>query len=352
VFCQAGAIHVPASYRRILTYAEDSVRQVIAPTSGRVFHPKIWAVRFIDAAGRFRHRLLCLSRNLTFDRSWDTVLRLDEADDTGTDAAGGAPDCLPLAQFVAALPSLCVGPLEPARASGIDSLADSLRHARFVLPAGTDDLRFLPLGLGSTPAGPFPARTDQLLAVSAFLDTTTVTRLAGSADSVILLSRQESLDKIGSDASLQSTQLFTLQRSAEVEVGDDVASPARLLNEASDTPEGLHAKTFIADVGARAVVVTGSANATTAGFGGNVEFDVVMEGARKECGVAATWEGSGARLPGWPGSANSTRPVSCPTTKPTPPPGNGRSTSSTRNSQRCRCNCRWRLSAKAATRSP
>ena len=145
---------------------------------------------------------------------------------------------------------------------------------------------------------PFLERADQLLAVSAFLDTRTVARLAASSDNVILLSRQESLDKIGSGASLPSTRLFTLQRSAEAELGDDVSPPVQLLNEASDTPEGLHAKTFIADVGARAVVITGSANATTAGFSGNVEFDVVMEGPREECGVAATWAGSGSEAPG------------------------------------------------------
>jgi hypothetical protein len=289
VFCQAGAIHVPASYRRILTFAEDSVRQVLAPAKGRVFHPKIWVLRFTDTNGRRLHRFLCLSRNLTFDKSWDTLLRLDEDLEEGQE--NDAPDCAPLAEFVAALPDLGITPLESGRGKDILSLAESLLEVRFDLPSGTTGLTFLPLGLGPEPAWPFPARMDRLLAVTAFLDAPMLARLTTSAAEAIVVSRQESLDKAGPQPTDAPAQLFTLQRSAEADIGDDTAEPVRRLNEASDTPEGLHAKTFIAEADDRAIIVTGSANATTAGFGGNVEFDVVMEGPPGACGVAETWEG-------------------------------------------------------------
>jgi hypothetical protein len=288
VFCQAGAIHVPSSYRRILTFAEDSVRQVLPPDRGRVFHPKIWVLRFTDTSGRRLHRFLCLSRNLTFDKSWDTLVRLEEGE------SADAPDCVPLADFVARLPELGVTSLDTGRANDIASLAESVRQARFDLPAGFTDLSFLPMGIGPEPVWPFPPQVDRLLAISAFLDPTTLARLTGSAHESIVVSRQESLDQ----AQPGTARLFTLQRGAEVEAGTDAPAAVRRLEESGDIPEGLHAKTFFAEVGDHAMVVTGSANATTAGFGGNVEFDVVMRGPRDVCGVTETWDGSDGESPG------------------------------------------------------
>ena len=77
IFCQAGGIAVPSSGRTLLSYLEDSVFEVTAPKEGGVFHPKIWVIRFVSERDEPRYRLLCLTRNLTFDRSWDTALVLD-----------------------------------------------------------------------------------------------------------------------------------------------------------------------------------------------------------------------------------------------------------------------------------
>ncbi len=49
VFAQAGAIAVPSSYRRILTFAEDCVHEVSSPSG--LFHPKTWTLRFSDGHG-------------------------------------------------------------------------------------------------------------------------------------------------------------------------------------------------------------------------------------------------------------------------------------------------------------
>jgi hypothetical protein len=73
------------------------------PNPDRVFHPKIWVIRFADARGRTLHRFLCLSRNLTFERSWDTLLRLDEFEES---TGATVVDTEPLAEFVERLPIL------------------------------------------------------------------------------------------------------------------------------------------------------------------------------------------------------------------------------------------------------
>ena len=76
VFCQAGGIHVPSNYRSILTFVEDSVLEAMPSHEGAIFHPKVWAIRFIDQGNNRIHRVIILSRNMTFDRSWDTACLL------------------------------------------------------------------------------------------------------------------------------------------------------------------------------------------------------------------------------------------------------------------------------------
>ncbi|MGB8983043.1 MAG: hypothetical protein WCC12_14300 [Anaerolineales bacterium] len=68
IFCQVGAIAVPAKTQLLFGYLENSVFQVQAPNKGGVFHPKLWVLRFTAPDQPVLYRLLCLSRNLTFDR--------------------------------------------------------------------------------------------------------------------------------------------------------------------------------------------------------------------------------------------------------------------------------------------
>lgn len=285
VFCQAGAIHVPSNYRSILAFIEGSVREVIPYTEGRVFHPKVWVIRFSDPSGGYRHRVLCLSRNLTFDRSWDTLLRLDEDDETRE-----RPDPKPLAEFIRALPAMCTRNLDRSRGEQIDSLADTISYARLAPPAPFDSVTIVPLGVGEQ-SWPFPERMDSVLAISPFVDKASLYKLGSASSELRLVSRPETLDRLGAKT-LQRWQTFTLSRAAECEEGVDIAAPERALGEWHRAPEGLHAKTFVCDVGRRAVVVTGSANLTGAAFGGNVEFDILLGGPRSSCGIQATLEGS------------------------------------------------------------
>ena len=105
IFCQAGQIAVPRPNQLLLNYLEHSVYEVRAPDRRGVFHPKVWALRFApqEEGKPVSYRVLCLSRNLTFDRSWDTALVLDGE---VTQRSYGYGDNRPLADFIAALPDL------------------------------------------------------------------------------------------------------------------------------------------------------------------------------------------------------------------------------------------------------
>jgi len=82
VFSQAGEISLPPP-SRAFAFIERAVVPVKAPRGG-IVHPKVWVLRYQpsgdpgDGHTTERLRVLIASRNLTFDQSWDTVLRLDE----------------------------------------------------------------------------------------------------------------------------------------------------------------------------------------------------------------------------------------------------------------------------------
>ena len=77
IFCQAGGISAAAWPSDLVALLEKSIHEVRRPRPGRIFHPKVWALRFLDSSDESWYRLVVLSRNLTASRSWDTVLWFD-----------------------------------------------------------------------------------------------------------------------------------------------------------------------------------------------------------------------------------------------------------------------------------
>lgn len=284
IFCQAGQIAWPPEYRHLLTYLEGSVCEVVAPTAERVFHPKVWALRFRSRTGEEpRFRLLCLSRNLTFDRSWDTILRLEGSLGETVEHEDR------LATFIAALPTLAVQPLADERAEAIQALSEELRRVRFEPPPGFESVSFWPLGFDDS--WPFEGRIDRLFVASPFLGGSLIRRLAPRADERILLSRPESLDAVGGSALAGFSQLFVLDEGADGADPGDASSTVpdeRMAERPDRVLRGLHAKLYVADAGWKARVWTGSANATDAAFHGNVEFLIELGGYKSQCGVEAT----------------------------------------------------------------
>src|SRR3954469_802478 len=60
VFCQAGRIIAPRGQGRLLANLEQSVVEVTSPTDGGVFHPKVWALRYVGEGQPVAYRLLVL----------------------------------------------------------------------------------------------------------------------------------------------------------------------------------------------------------------------------------------------------------------------------------------------------
>lgn len=275
IFCQAGQIAPPPSHRRLMAYLERSIIPVTAPRGG-VFHPKVWLLRYRSDGGvATSYRLLVLSRNLTHDRSWDTALRLDSSE-------GPSGTVLPdVGDLIARLPGLATGDVDDGRRRSLAELADEVRAVRWQLPDGYDSARFLPVGLGDAPVSPpLPESPDRILVVSPFLGSGFLRKL--SAGQRTLVSLPSWLQKVGA-AALDGFSTFVLDDTADINASGQIFNSARVADPRTELA-GLHAKLYVTEAAGRTTVVTGSANATGAGWDRNVEAVIRMEGDTSRVG--------------------------------------------------------------------
>lgn len=298
IFCQAGQIAPAPLYSRLLTALEPCVVEVTAPLGG-VFHPKVWVLRYVAVVPEFadsekadenvsessvRYRVLVATRNLTFDRSWDTVLTLDGVLSNRKRAFAVNR---PLSDFIARLPTLAIHKsVSTKNSSRAMRLADELLRVEFTLPTGFDTMTYHPLGIASSNRSPFIGRMDKLLVVSPYLSATELQGLGGIETERTLVSRAETIASLPTDILKEWTTMVLNQDADGIEEPAESGTDA---DEIASVPakRGLHAKLYVADAGHSATVWTGSANATTSAFSKNVEFLVELGGKRSVCGVEA-----------------------------------------------------------------
>jgi hypothetical protein len=284
VFTQAGQIALPKAQFPQFEFLERVVVECQARVSRARFHPKIWVLRFVGPEESVRYRLACLSRNLTFDRCWDTVLTMEGA---LTDRRNAIAANHPLADFVAALPDLCVRPAETVVQERVARLGSELRRVAFELPEGFEDYRFHPLGLEGKRSLPFDHVPGRMLAISPFVSNEGLKRIFKGRNGSLLVSREESLVDGGCRAP-EIDRYYVMRDVVQIEESAEA-------EEEPPTARGLHAKCYIAEAGWKAHIWTGSANATTAGFNSNIEFLVELVGPRTKVGIDSVFEKSNGK---------------------------------------------------------
>ncbi len=277
---QAGQMSVPNNHR-LFAFLEGSVAAV-TPQRGGVFHPKFWVLRYVDAeSGAQRHRVIIASRNITGDRSWDVVLRLDSRDETDERA-----DLSGLSQLIRALPEITTQKISTSRHEELEQLAAEIKTASFVLPEGTDSLSIHPFGIDGHETGvtPFPTEVDRLLVISPFLSGPCLNALPQAKIKATLVSRAESMDPLPNVLGRFDT--FILDDAAADDRDESVVQTSEI-GAPDTTLYGLHAKVYCYDKSRKSHLLLGSANATTAAFKSNVEVLADLDGRRSVLGVEA-----------------------------------------------------------------
>lgn len=277
IYCEAGRIQgAPRGINRLTALLEDTITEVVAPGGG-AFHPKLWLLRFVNAASTARLRLALLSRNITRDASWDLSLSLDGEIGPDPDPANA-----PLSGLIAALPGLAAGRATPRAAVALTAgLAAEVARARWVLPPGFASVGFAVNGLGGTVWQPRIGRN--LGIVSPFVGDKALTRLTRGLepDAVRLLSRDDELARLAET---------TRARFGRIDILDDLAESGdgEGREDELDTggASGLHAKAFVTERWSTTEITIGSGNATSPALldGRNVEVFATLSGPTSRLG--------------------------------------------------------------------
>lgn len=279
LFVDRSGIAIPRAPRELYSVLESSVHPVRAPGGG-VFHPKVWVARFTPrgpgsataasrpeaqqngADDRPLLRVAMLTRNLTFDRSWDVAL----ASEARPDTEGPSDSSRPLAELFSALPDLATTSVPTDSVARVRTLADQIGRTRFPAPPGFfgNPIKYHVLGLRRTRAPWRPiSHGRRTLAIAPFVNRTGLKAVAGPAwGEGRLVSLQGELDKLPDDALSAWNDVHTLSDFALDEEAEDAAA----------RPSGLHAKLIAVEHGWDVTWYVGSANLTAAALHGhNVE---------------------------------------------------------------------------------
>ena len=295
-FVDETGIGIPAGARPLYSMLESSVHAVHAPNGGS-FHPKVWVARFTADAGDPEDaedeappdllRVAVLSRNLTFDRSWDVALA-SEASPRNIQRRLGPS--LPLGDLLSALPRLATKPLDEDIAARVQTLADQAARTAFPAPDGFDSpIKFHALGLTRSRRTWKPSPSGySALAIAPFVNRTGLDAVGALGDSErTLVSRREELDKLSEDALADWKEKFVLADTAEDEAEDETVDGEDAEPVVRVRPAGLHAKMFAVEHGWNVTWYVGSANLTHAAFAGsNVEMMASITGLKGRKGGA------------------------------------------------------------------
>ena len=282
VFVDGTGIAAPGRQRELYATLEQSVHPV-RPTGGGVFHPKVWLVRFVDQSDEddVLIRVAVLSRNLTFDRSWDVALASEARPQGRQVAASGA-----LGRLVRDLEPLSTMPLAGALVDKLKGLSEGVWRCSFAAPDEFENspITFHATGLESSRRWrPHISNGKDVLAIAPFVRTgglEAIRRLGVGKG--VLISRPEELAGVSQNS---------LDCWGEVRILADTASDE---DEDGDRvrPSGLHAKLVAVEHGWDVTWFLGSANLTPSALEGrNVEVMAQVTGRRSRVGIKQFMEG-------------------------------------------------------------
>lgn len=265
IFCEAGQIKIPQNQNSIFAMMEDSVFEV-ALENNQSFHPKVWLLKYQNKENEVLYRLLVLTRNLSFDRSWDIAIALEgKRNDIKTTKNQ------PLADFLQYLTNFTK---VDEKKKQIKTIISELEFVQFD-PAKKyiPDFDFYPLGItgyGKAETGIFE-KYHQLIVISPFISRSTISELEELAltnAKKVLITRKTELHKL-SEEMLLNMDVFTLKDSV---IDGESAISGDATEEKLAQLQDIHAKLYARTKYNEHHIYIGSANCSNNAFNGNVEF--------------------------------------------------------------------------------
>ena len=285
LFCEGGQIHTPNRVTALYVLLEKmvfSVRTAKRRGSSRfpTFHPKFWLIRYKNNNRELVYRIIVLSRNLTFDRSWDVTYYMD-GHVTNDTTDKNEPICDFLRYLISQLPADENG---REKAREIRALIRELPKVVFETGEKTfHDYEFIPNGVKNSTQGGFYSfdKTDlfqdtfhEILIISPFLTGDIIKnfneRNKGSMRRdarYMLITREMSLGRL-KPGDVSNFVIYTMR--------DQVIDGETAISEGAQEirKQDIHAKMYMVRKYANTDLYLGSLNATHSGVHTSIEFMV------------------------------------------------------------------------------
>ena len=318
LFCEAGQISLPTKVTPLYILLENIVFPVTTTrfrgikTKGKQypsFHPKFWLLRYKNKEDNYLYQFIVLSRNLTFDRSWDIAFSMEgEKGETIVIDESGKIKNQPLCDFLNYLTNFTRSDRNGrAKAKLIRSLISELPYVAFRPEENIGKVRdydFVPNGVKREDGSvylfdewfPEKARFNEILIMSPFLSADivrsfnekikvsvagdTLNENAAEVEMVdhansMLFTRKEALADI-QQKDVSNFKIFVMR-------DDVIDGEAEISDEANQIPkkQDIHAKMYMVRKGSDVYLYMGSLNASHNAVYANVEFMIRLKFYRR-----------------------------------------------------------------------
>ncbi len=208
IFCEAGQIKLPSKPNALCLTLEKMVVPVSLPFDNRMnhypaFHPKTWLLEYGNGEGEKQYRFVVMSRNMTFDHSWDIACALE-----GDASSSGEVDPEPIVDFLKFLKNQLNEKLGDyfRQNSDLAYMIKTISQVKFRLEEGFSECAIMPLGIGLKSYDMasnwlFTENFHELVVMSPFLNGTVIEGLNDTKKTLTgtkrtLITRRSELSKI------------------------------------------------------------------------------------------------------------------------------------------------------------
>ena len=283
LFCEGGQIHLPGNVTSLYILLEKMVFPVTTAKRKGVakypsFHPKFWLIRYVDEKNNYLYRVVVLSRNLTFDRSWDVTFCMD-GKKKSTETAKNNPIGDFITYLIKQLPETDYAAEKQKK---MKSVIRELKNVEFSLDSKEfTDFDFIPFGIGNQyGSDQKPLYTlledsfHEAFIMSPFLSSGVIKNFNERSKwmehaEYVLITRASELGKLKpSDCS--NFEIYTMK--------DAVVDGEGLISEETSDiqKQDIHAKIYMLRKGSDSSLYLGSLNASHNALHGNVEFMIKL----------------------------------------------------------------------------
>ena len=299
LFCEGGQIHLPNNVSSLYILLEKMVFPVTTVKTRGIsrvpsFHPKFWLIRYIDEKGTPLYRVVVLSRNLTFDRSWDITFCMD-----GTKSTEETDKNNPVSDFLAYLvKQLPTDDYAKDKQKKIKAISRELKNIHFELDSKEFfDFDFIPVGVKSTEDNyrfsmeDYPLFCDsfhEVLIMSPFVSNGVIkdfnerTKYMEHSEH-ILITRASELGKLKPE-DCSNFKIYTMKDAVvggESSISEDTATLQK---------QDIHAKVYMIRKNSDCELYLGSLNASHNALHGNIEFMIMLYSKNRYLNLAKLTE--------------------------------------------------------------